>query len=74
MRLRRSDVHGPGWTRRRAGRGFAYYDTDGALIKDDRLDRLRSRAIRAAWKDVWIFPWPTGHIQAVGTDAAGRGQ
>ena len=74
MRLRRSDVQGPGWTRRRAGRGFAYYDTDGALIKDDRLDRLRSLAIPPAWKDVWICPWPNGHIQAMGTDAAGRRQ
>jgi DNA topoisomerase I len=27
-----------------------------------------------AWSDVWICPWPNGHIQAVGTDAAGRRQ
>ncbi|WP_409331414.1 DNA topoisomerase IB [Trujillonella humicola] len=74
MRLRRSDVNGPGWRRRRAGRGFAYYDEGGVLIKDDRLDRLRSLAIPPAWKDVWICPWPNGHIQATGTDAAGRRQ
>ncbi|MDP9430805.1 MAG: DNA topoisomerase IB [Actinomycetota bacterium] len=74
MRLRRSDVHGPGWRRRRAGRGFAYYDTDGALIKDERLDRLRSLAIPPAWRDVWICPWRNGHIQATGVDAAGRRQ
>ncbi|WP_100497547.1 DNA topoisomerase IB [Geodermatophilus chilensis] len=74
MRLRRSDVHGPGWRRRRAGRGFAYYDEDGALIKDERLERLRSLAIPPAWKDVWICPWPNGHIQATGVDAAGRRQ
>ena len=74
MRLRRSDVNGRGWTRRRAGRGFAYYDEDGVLIKDDRLDRLRSLAIPPAWKDVWICPWPNGHIQATGVDAAGRRQ
>jgi DNA topoisomerase IB len=67
-------VHAPGWTRRRAGRGFAYYDTEGALIKDERLDRIRALAIPPAWKDVWICPWPNGHIQAVGTDAAGRRQ
>jgi len=47
-------VHAPGWTRRRAGRGFAYYDLDGQLIKDERLDRLRELAIPPAWKDVWI--------------------
>ncbi len=74
MRLRRSDVHGPGYRRRRAGRGFAYYDGDGALIKDDRLDRIRSLAIPPAWRDVWICPWPNGHIQATGLDAAGRRQ
>ena len=30
--------------------------------------------IPPAWKDVWICPWPSGHLQAVGTDAAGRRQ
>jgi DNA topoisomerase I len=74
VRLRRSDVHGPGYRRRRAGRGFAYYDDSGELIKDDRLDRIRSLAIPPAWKDVWICPWPNGHIQATGLDAAGRRQ
>ena len=74
MRLRRSDVHGPGWRRRRAGRGFAYYDSAGALVRDERLDRLRSLAIPPAWQDVWICPWPNGHIQATGVDAAGRRQ
>ncbi len=74
VRLRRSDVHGPGWRRRRAGRGFAYYDEDGVLIKDERLDRVRALAIPPAWKDVWICPWPNGHIQATGVDAAGRRQ
>jgi DNA topoisomerase IB len=67
-------VHGPGWRRRRSGRGFAYYDSDGTLIKDERLDRVRSLAIPPAWADVWICPWPNGHIQATGVDAAGRRQ
>ncbi len=75
MRLRRSNVHGPGWTRRRVGRGFSYRDESGALIRDaDRLDRIRGIAIPPAWKDVWICPWPNGHIQATGLDAAGRRQ
>jgi DNA topoisomerase IB len=67
-------VNGPGYRRRRAGRGFAYYDTDGTLIRDDRLDRIRALAIPPAWRDVWICPWPNGHIQATGVDAAGRRQ
>lgn len=67
-------MNGPGYRRRRAGRGFAYHDEDGALIRDDRLDRIRGLAIPPAWKDVWICPWPNGHIQATGFDAAGRRQ
>jgi DNA topoisomerase IB len=68
-------VQRPGYRRRRAGRGFAYYDTDGALITDDeQLDRIRGLAVPPAWKDVWICPWPNGHIQATGVDAAGRRQ
>jgi DNA topoisomerase IB len=74
VRLRRSDVRGPGYRRRRAGRGFAYYDVDGTLIRDDRLDHIRALAIPPAWRDVWICPWPNGHIQATGVDAAGRRQ
>jgi DNA topoisomerase-1 len=38
------------------------------------LDRIRALVIPPAWGDVWICPWPNGHIQAVGTDAAGRRQ
>jgi DNA topoisomerase IB len=30
--------------------------------------------IPPAWKDVWICPYPGGHIQATGIDAAGRKQ
>jgi DNA topoisomerase I len=74
-RLRRVDCSTPGITRRRRGRGFEYYDPAGKRI-DDRatLDRIRELVIPPAWKDVWICPWPQGHIQAVGTDAAGRRQ
>ncbi|GAA4408809.1 DNA topoisomerase IB [Fodinibacter luteus] len=63
-----------GWTRRRAGRGFAYLDGDGARLPAQDVERIRSLAIPPAWKDVWICPWPNGHIQAIGTDAAGRRQ
>ncbi len=30
--------------------------------------------IPPAWRDVWVCPWPNGHLQAVGTDEAGRRQ
>ena len=38
------------------------------------IDRIRALAIPPAWKDVWICPYPMGHIQATGMDAAGRKQ
>ena len=74
-RLRRSDPHRPGYTRRRAGRGWTYLDTDGQRIADPAtVGRIRALVIPPAWRDVWICPYPNGHIQAVGTDAAGRRQ
>ncbi len=73
-RLKRSDCSGPGIERRRRGRGFEYL-LDGERIEDpDVLGRIRELVIPPAWKNVWICPYPLGHIQAVGTDAAGRRQ
>jgi DNA topoisomerase-1 len=40
----------------------------------DTLERIRALAIPPAWSDVWICESERGHIQAVGTDAAGRRQ
>lgn len=74
-RLRRSDPSKPGLTRRRAGKGWVFLDADGRKVTDpDTLARLRSLAVPPAYADVWISPYPNGHIQAVGTDAAGRRQ
>ena len=74
-RLRRADCSGPGFGRRRRGRGFEYLDENGERIRDPEvLERIRALVIPPAWKDVWICPYPMGHIQAVGTDAAGRRQ
>ena len=48
---------------------------DAAVIKDPRtLARIRALVIPPAWEDVWICADPRGHIQAIGTDAAGRRQ
>jgi DNA topoisomerase I len=74
-RTRRVDCSGPGIARRRQGRGFVYLDADGARITDeDAIDRIRALAIPPAWRDVWICRDPRGHIQATGTDQAGRKQ
>ena len=73
--LVRVDPAGPGLTRRRRGRGFSYHDASGAVITDHaEIARLKALVIPPAWQDVWISPDPQGHIQAVGTDAAGRRQ
>jgi len=74
-RLRRSDSSTPGIRRRGRGRGFEYLDEQGSRIEDPVvLERIRELTVPPAWKDVWICPYPMGHIQAVGIDAAGRKQ
>ncbi|MHC3467267.1 DNA topoisomerase IB [Streptomyces sp. 7R007] len=75
MRLRTSSCDRPGFRRIRCGRGFRYRDETGAPLKDPaQLARIRALTIPPAWRDVWICPWPNGHLQAVGTDDAGRRQ
>lgn len=65
----------PGFTRRRRGRHFAYYDQRGALLRDaEQLARIRSLVIPPAWTQVWICPLANGHIQATGRDQRGRKQ
>ena len=74
-RLRRVDCSGPGYARRRRGRGFSFHSPDGTPVTDPEvLERLRSLVVPPAWSDVWICPWAHGHIQATGVDARGRRQ
>jgi DNA topoisomerase I len=73
-RLRRIDCSGPGIERRRRGRGFEYLEKGERVEDEEVLQRIRELVIPPAWESVWICPYPLGHIQAVGTDAAGRRQ
>jgi DNA topoisomerase IB len=73
-RTRRSSPDQPGWTRRRAGKGFVYLDEAGNRLPEEDAQRVRDLVIPPAWTDVWVCPWPNGHLQAVGTDDAGRRQ
>jgi DNA topoisomerase IB len=74
-RLRRSDTGGIGINRQRRGRGFSYAWSTGPRVTDaEVIERIKGLAIPPAWADVWICPWPNGHIQAIGTDGAGRRQ
>lgn len=65
----------PGLRRKRAGRGFAYVNAGGRVVRDKAtLQRIRKLAIPPAWTDVWICPRAEGHVQATGRDARGRKQ
>jgi DNA topoisomerase-1 len=64
-----------GYTRRRRGRGFAYYDRHGNLISNAQTKaRIAKLAIPPAWTDVWICANARGHVQATGYDDRGRKQ
>lgn len=73
-RLRRTSPDEPGWSRRRAGRGFVHLDTDGRPLPPEDAARCKALVIPPAWTEVWICPRPNGHLQVVGVDAAGRRQ
>lgn len=65
----------PGITRKGAGKGWAYYDPKGMLIKDTvEKRRLNAVALPPAYIDTWFCPAPNGHILATGYDDAGRKQ
>ena len=63
-----------GIRRIRAGSGFRYVAADGSSVVRADRDRIHALVIPPAWTDVWISAEPYGHIQAVGTDDAGRRQ
>lgn len=72
--LRYVKDNSPGISRKRCGKGFAYYQ-DGQIIKDRALiNRIRALAIPPAYHDVWICPHSNGHIQATGRDKNNKKQ
>ena len=65
----------PGITRRKAGRGWAYFDADGERITDrEEIDRLNAVGLPPAYSDAWFCPSGNGHLLATGIDAKGRKQ
>ncbi|RCK69951.1 DNA topoisomerase IB [Desertihabitans brevis] len=73
-RLKRVSTRMPGWTRRRAGKGWVFLDEHGRTITGEARERVAHLAIPPAWRDVWICPIENGHLQATGVDDAGRTQ
>jgi DNA topoisomerase IB len=74
-RLRRTHPGQPGLTRRHSGRGWTCLDDRGVVLRDAAVRRrIESLVIPPEWQRVWITPFANGHLQAVGTDVAGRRQ
>lgn len=75
MKLRYVKPGQKGYTRKRKGNKFIYYDTEGKEIKDENiLERIKGLVLPPAWEDVWISPYANGHLQATGHDVRGRKQ
>ena len=65
----------PGITRRKSGRGWAYFDPKGNRITHrDEIGRLNRIALPPAYTDAWFCPAGNGHLLATGIDAKGRKQ
>lgn len=64
----------PGISRQRSGKGFRYLEPNGSAVDAATKERIVALVLPPAWTDVWICTDPDGHIQAIGTDAAGRRQ
>ncbi|HEU5084040.1 MAG TPA: hypothetical protein VFU14_11925 [Acidimicrobiales bacterium] len=72
--LRTADPEEPGIVRRRQGKGFSFRWADGSVVKGRHRERCESLVLPPAWEDVWICRHADGHLQAMGTDDAGRRQ
>lgn len=59
----------------RHGRGYAYQDAEGRPWPRGELrERALHLGIPPGWTDVYVAPEPNMHLQACGTDVAGRVQ
>jgi DNA topoisomerase-1 len=75
QRLRHSADSEPGFSRKRMGRYWAYFDEHGKRITDrDTIDRLNAIALPPAYEKAWFCKDSNGHLQATGVDARGRKQ
>jgi DNA topoisomerase I len=68
-------ANSPGYTRKRKGTKFQYFDKSGNRINDSKeLERIEQLVIPPAWKDVWISPKSNAYLQATGYDEKNRKQ
>jgi DNA topoisomerase-1 len=65
----------PGIRRVSAGSRHRYVDAKGRLVRDrGTLQRIRALVIPPKWKQIWICPSASGHLQVTARDARGRKQ
>ena len=75
QRLRHSSDAEPGYTRKRQGRYWAYFDEQEKRVTDrDEIDRLNEIGLPPAYTDAWFCKDANGHLQATGRDSRGRKQ
>ena len=72
--LRHSNDAEPGFTRKRMGRYWAYFDGEDRVTDRETIDRLNSVGLPPAYTDAWFCKDAEGHLQATGIDARGRKQ
>lgn len=64
-----------GYSRKKSGKHFQYFNTEGNRITDEAVvDRINKLRIPPAWKKVWISPSSNTHLQSTGLDDRGRKQ
>jgi DNA topoisomerase-1 len=74
-RLRHSCDAEPGYSRKKQGRYWAYFDENGERVTDrETIDRLNAIALPPAYENAWFCKDENGHLQATGVDARGRKQ
>lgn len=64
----------PGISRKVAGKRITYFFKNKSIVDKKTLERIKKLAIPPAWKNVWICPNPSGHVQATGIDDRNRKQ
>ena len=65
----------PGFSRRRAGKGFYYLKTNGQRLQSRPILKwIKSLAIPPAWQNVWISPQRKSYLLCTGRDSAQRKQ
>lgn len=68
-------LHSKGIIRRGTGKsGFRYVSANGKKVSPAEASRIEALKIPPAWTEVAVNPSPSGMVQAVGKDAAGRWQ